>query len=253
MCAGKERSPGNRAPVYYSVRQRGGETESRLERSNMRIRANTLAVLGAVMVAAPMLLQALPGQSAAPGVDPAKLPARDEHQGLLIAADPYLSAERSAAKFGKKHPYGAGLLAVDVYLRNATDSPIQVVLPPIELNVSPPGGKRQRLEALSAQDAAIIIIHPALSPTTKRLPIPGAAGGSIKQEKDVVKLQAALAPQMLGDIVDAHSTVHGFLFFDVGAQFDLVSHSSVYFPQVRRVNPDAGLFFFEVDLGPAVK
>lgn len=227
--------------------------ESNTARSGARIVWATLTVLAAVLSATSLLLPATAGQTPEAAADPSKLSARDEHQGLLIAADPYVSAERSAARFGKKHPYGAGLLAVDIYLRNDTDSPIQIALPAVELTVSPPGGTRQKLEALTSQDTAVVIIHPALSPTTKRLPIPGAAGGSIKKEKDVVKLEAALAPQMLGDIVGPHATMHGFLFFDVGAQFDLVAHSSVYFPEVRRVNPETRLLFFDVELGPAVK
>lgn len=227
--------------------------ETKKARSGGRNLQATLTILAANLAAASLLLPAMAGQTPEAPVDPAKLAARDEHQGLLIAADPYVSADRSVARFGKKHPYAAGLLAVDVFLRNDTDSPIQIALPPIELMVSPPGGNRQKLEALTSQETAVVIIHPSLSPTTKRLPIPGAAGGSIKKEKEVVKLQAALAPQMLGDIVGPHATIHGFLFFDVGAQFDQVAHSSIYFPEVRRVNPEARLLFFEVELGPAVK
>src|SRR5271155_5011022 len=66
------------------------------------------------------------GQTQAASADAAKLPAHDSHQGLLIAADPYLTSERSQEKFGKKHPYGAGLLALEVFLRNETDGPLQI-------------------------------------------------------------------------------------------------------------------------------
>jgi hypothetical protein len=225
--------------------------ESLVRQGGRRFARNALAAL---LLAAPLLAVSLRGQAPGASTDPARLAARDEHQGLLIAADPYLTTERSEEKFGKKHPFKAGILAVDVYLRNDTGSPIQVSLPPIELNVSPPGGSRQKIESLTSQEAAVLIIHPQpSSPTTRRVPIPGAAGGSIKGEKEVVKMQAALAPQMLGDIVGPHGSIHGFLFFDVNHHFDWVANSTLYFPEVRRVNPEERLLFFEVDLGPAAK
>ena len=207
-------------------------------------------------LAAALPMAVLRGQTpaAAPPVDPAKLPAHDEHQGLLISADPYLSSARSEEKFGKKHPYAAGILAVEVYLRNNTDSPIQIALPSIELNVSPPGGPRQNLEPLTPKAAAVLIINPGgPHPTTKRLPIPGAAGGSDKNAKQIEKMRAALAADVLGDLVGPHATVHGFLFFDLNAEFDSVAHATLFFPDVRRVNPEERLLFFEVDLGPAAK
>jgi hypothetical protein len=211
-------------------------------------------VPAALLFVAALPAAILRGQAPAPPVDPTKLPARDEHQGLLIAADPYLTSERSEEKFGKKHPYAAGVLAVEVYLRNNTDSPIQVSLTPIELNVTPPGQPRQSIEALSSVSAARRIVNPGgPNPTAKRVPLPGAAGGSDKKAKEVAKLADALAPQMLGDIVGPHGTIHGFLFFDVGAEFGLVAHSTLYFPEVRKVNPEEHLLFFEVDLGAATK
>src|SRR5713101_934362 len=64
------------------------------------------------------LAAALP--QAPPQIDPATLPARDVHQGMLIAADPYTDEARSKAKFGKKNPVDSGILALEVYLRNDT-------------------------------------------------------------------------------------------------------------------------------------
>ncbi len=217
-------------------------------------RAARLGGLALVLFTAALPLAGIHAQSAAPPVDPAKLPAHDEHQGLLISADPYLSNARSEERFGKKHPYAGGVLAVEVYLSNKTDSPIQVSLPAIELSVRPPDGPRQAIEALTPLETARLIIHPpGPNPTTKRVPIPGAAGGSDKKAKEVEKLGTVLAPQILGDLVGPHATIHGFLFFDIDAQFDLVARSTLYFPDVRRVNPQERLLFFEVDLAPATK
>src|SRR5579872_281105 len=61
------------------------------------------------------------GQASTPArtasVDPASLPARDSHQGLLIAADPYMSADRYKEKFGKHSPYDGGIIAIELFLR----------------------------------------------------------------------------------------------------------------------------------------
>ena len=42
----------------------------------------------------------------------------DSHEGLMIAADPWLGAERYKQAFPKKSPYAAGILAIKVTLRN---------------------------------------------------------------------------------------------------------------------------------------
>src|ERR1700685_3598282 len=46
-------------------------------------------------------------------VDPAALPAHDNHEGLLIAADPYTDPERSKQTFGKNDPAKGGVLPID--------------------------------------------------------------------------------------------------------------------------------------------
>jgi len=189
---------------------------------------------------------------AAAGADAAALPAHDSHQGLLVAADPYLTSERSEQRFGKKHPYGAGLLALDVYLRNDSDGPMQVRLETIELKVEEPGQPRQTLEALSAEDAAFRIVLPnGPNPTKRRSPIPGVGGGG--KSKDVSKMEASLRQEMLpGDMVGPHNTVHGFVLFDVDRHFDWVKNATLYVPDVKNFSSGEKLFFFEVDLRPAV-
>jgi hypothetical protein len=189
---------------------------------------------------------------AAASADAAKLPARDSHQGLLIAADPYLTSERSEQKFGKKHPYGAGLLAVEVFLRNDTDGPLQIRQSTIELNIAPPGEERQRLAPLTPEEAAFRIVLPhGPNPHTRRSPIPGG-GVSGGKTKEIAKMEEALRAEMLpGDMVGPHNTVRGFLMFDVAHHFEDVSNATLYVPDVRRFGSGEKLLFFEVDLSAA--
>jgi hypothetical protein len=186
-----------------------------------------------------------------PPPDPATLPAHDSHQGLLIAADPYLSSERSQQKFGKKNPYSAGLLAVDVFLRNDTNGPLHIGLDTIELDIAVPGQSRQRLENLTPEDAAYLIVLPhGPAPRGRRGPIPGVAGG---KTKEVAKMEESLRNLMLpGDLIGPHNTVHGFILFDMDHHFEDVEHALLYIPDVSRFGSGEKLFFFEVDLRPAV-
>jgi len=188
---------------------------------------------------------------AAKNIDPATLAARDSHQGLLMAVDPYLSAERSQQTFGKKHPYGVGILALDVYLQNETDGPMKIVLDTMELNVAPPGQQRQHVEPLTVEEAAYRIVLPdGPNPKQRRGPLPGMSGVSGKS-KDVAKMEESLRGIMLGDIVGPHKTLHGFVFFDIDRHFEHVASATLYVPDVRRIDSGEKLLFFEIELGRA--
>jgi len=182
--------------------------------------------------------------------DPATLPAHDSHQGLLVAADPYLTSERSAQKFGKKHPYAVGLLAIDVFLRNDTETPLRIDVDTIELQIAAPGQRRQRPESLPVQDVAYRIVVPnGPAPRGRRGPIPGVAGG---KTKEIAKMEESLRALMLQtDMVGPHNTVHGFVIFDVDSHFEDTENSTLYIPDVSRYGSGDKLFFFEIDLKPA--
>lgn len=184
--------------------------------------------------------------------DPATLPAHDSHQGLLIAADPYTASERSEQKFGKKNPYSAGLLAIDVYLRNDTDAPLRINIDTIELQIAIPGQHRQRLESLTPQDVAYRIVLPnGAAPRGRRGPLPGTSGG---KTKEIAKVQDSLRYLMLqSDMIGPHNTIHGFVIFDIARHFEDTGNSTLFIPDVSRYGSGEKLFFFEVDLHAAVR
>src|SRR6185312_4217203 len=80
--------------------------------------------------------------------NPSSFPVREAHQGVQVAADPYVSASRSKTRFGKHTPYDGGILAIDVNFQNDTDSPVRIKLDTVELRLGR-GGQRQRLAAIS--------------------------------------------------------------------------------------------------------
>ena len=182
-------------------------------------------------------------------VDPATLPARDAHQNLLVAADPYLTPERYEGLFGKKSPYDSGIVALDVYFRNDNDSPIRVDLESIRLIVAP---ARQRLSPLSPEEVADrVLLKGDANPKVPRRPLPfptsrSSSGKGKAWDQMAVSLRAAA---LSTDVVPPHATVNGFLFFDLDHQFGAVARSRLYVPELSFMTDSRALLFFELELG----
>lgn len=184
-------------------------------------------------------------------VGPASLPARDAHEGLLVAADPYQDAARYRIRFGKKNPYEAGILAIEVFFRNDNDKPIRLDLQSIRLLIAPPGAERQRLIPLTVEHVVDRILNkggPNPSLPRGRVPIPGR-GPKPGHSKEWNELETALRAAALEmDILPPRSSVHGFLFFDVNHHYDLLAHARLYLPDLKFMHNNQPLLFFELEL-----
>lgn len=186
-------------------------------------------------------------------VDPMTLATRDAHQNLTIVADPFVSADRYTKEtFGKKSPFDAGIIAINVYFRNDNDSPVRISLDTIRLEVSNPGDGRQHLEPLAPEDVAdrtVLNAHANPAATHRPFPFPGSASNSGKS-KAWNEMAASLRSVVLStEVLPPHATTHGFLFFDMNHQFDAIRHSHVYIPDLAFMTDKKALFFFEIDLG----
>jgi hypothetical protein len=192
------------------------------------------------------------GQSAAP--DPMSLRARDTHQDMTIAADPYLNAERYKKEvFGKNSFYLAGIIAIDVYFKNDNNVPIRLNPETIQLVISQPGQERQRLSLLSPEDVADRTLLTANSNIRahRPFPFPGSSSSS-GHSKDWVEMTTTLRSVALGtDVLPPHATTHGFLFFDMNHDFGAIRNSHLYIPDLAFMTDNKALFFFEIDLGDA--
>ncbi|HJY87439.1 MAG TPA: hypothetical protein VKE24_11440 [Candidatus Acidoferrales bacterium] len=181
--------------------------------------------------------------------DPASWPAREAHEGLLIAADPYQDAARSKTRFGKKTPYEAGIVAIEVFLRNDNLQAIHVDLESIRLLVAPGRSQRQRLEPLAIEDVVDRILNKGgPNPTLTRRPLPRREPkpGRSKEWKEV---EAALRFSALEtDVIPPRGTARGFLFFDLDHHYDWVSEARLYLPDLRFIENQKPLLFFELDL-----
>jgi hypothetical protein len=189
-------------------------------------------------------------QSAPP--DPISLLARDAHQDLTIAADPYVRAARYTKEvFGKDSFYNAGIIAIDVYFKNDNNVPIRLNPGTIQLVISQPGEERQRLGALSPEDVADRTLLTANSNIRAHRPFPfPGSGSSSGHSKDWVEMTTTLHAVALGtDVLPPHATTHGFLFFDLNHDFTAIHNSHLYIPDLAFMTDNKALFFFEIDLG----
>jgi hypothetical protein len=186
------------------------------------IRASALVLACFVMCAS--------GFAQSPGVkpsqnasaQPAPSIAHDTHEGMTILADAYDDGARAKEKFGKADPIPAGILPVEIFLRNDSDHPIRIDLNTIQLEVHFRNGQHQDIDSLRPSDAAYLIAHPQgpSGPKNQRIPH--------------VSLPMA--------------TIHGFLYFDLSRDMSLAGASVLYVPDAVVIPGNKPLMFFEVPL-----
>ena len=186
-----------------------------------------------------------------PPPDPATLPARDSHQGLLIAADPYTSADRYRERFGKRTPYEGGIMAIDLLFRNDNDLPIRVNLKTMQLLIGAPGESRQRLEPLSPEEVADRVLAGPGKDPTPRFPVP-RVGPRRSRDKNWEEFASNVRSAALAtDLLPPHATTHGFVYFDINRHYDWLTNARFEVPDLAFMNDPKPLFFFEIDLAPS--
>jgi hypothetical protein len=191
-------------------------------------------------------------QSGNVAADPASLPAHDSHQSLVIAAEPYTSADQYKDKFGKHTPYEGGIAAIELFLRNDNDSPVRINLRTIQLLVAVPGGSRQRLDTLSADEVADRVLAKPKDPSP-RLPLPRVGALAPKHDKTWEEFAGGLRSVGLNtDLLPPHATVRGFVYFDIDRHYEWLTNSRVEIADLTFMNDTKPIFFFEIDLAPAV-
>lgn len=216
-------------------------------------RVATLIAAGFLICAAAWAQSASPGAAGKPGAAPA-LP-RDSHDGITILADAYSDPSRAKEKFGKASPVNAGILPLEVFLRNDSDHAVRINLSTIQLEIHFQDGGRQDINWLRPAEAAYLIAHPAgpSNPRSPRMPVPSFPGSG--GDKKSAKVEEILRPLALdGDIVPPMSTLHGFLYFDLSNDMSLARDAVLYVPDAAAIPGNKTLIFFEVPLGkPAEK
>lgn len=211
------------------------------------IRASALAAAVFLMCAG--IFAQSPGAKTAPKTSPQPgfaLP-HDTHEGMTILADAYDDPQRAKEKFGKADPIPAGILPVEVFLRNDSDHPIRVDLSTIQLEVHFKNGDHQGIDSLKPSDAAYLIAHPKgpSGPKNPHIPSLSLPGG----DKKSAKIEETLGPLALdADVIPPMATIHGFLYFDLSRDISLSNASVLYIPNAVVIPGNKPLMFFEVPL-----
>ena len=193
------------------------------------------------------------GALAAPQQQPVTKPittsSLDSHEGLTIAADPWLSAERYKQAFAKKSPYTSGILAMKLTIRNDSSDSVKVGIERIRLNLTLDETNRQDLPPLTSEQLADAVLHPHPKTTSRipvPIPVPSSGGGRDKNWQQYQKLAEDAA--LHAGVVAPHSTVEGLLYFDLQGQFELLSNARLYVPDLWALEKNQALMYFEIDL-----
>jgi len=175
----------------------------------------------------------------------------ESHEGVTISALPWTDPATYKAKFPKKSPLGSGIVAIDTVIRNDSDDSMKVKLEDIRLNVTLDEANRQALRPLSADDVADVMTDNGKKDPTKktRLPLPIPTGGpKVGRDKKWVELQKQAADAGVNSsVVAPHHSVEGLLYFDLQSQFDLLNTAHLYIPDVRSLEKNHPLLYFEID------
>lgn len=186
---------------------------------------------------------------------PLKTTSLESHEGMTISAQPWTDAALYKEKFGKKSPYAAGVLAVNVVFRNDSDETVRVNLERIRMSFQLDEDHRQEVEPLTPGQVADAVLKPgAKDPTKTRkkipLPIPVPTSGTKSStDKNWIELQRqAQDAAVPSSVVAAHGSVKGLLYFDLQGQFDLLSTAHLYVPEIVVMEKGRSLTYFEIDL-----
>lgn len=181
-----------------------------------------------------------------------KAAAVESHEGVTISAQPWMDAASYKAKFPKKSPLTAGIVAIDTIIRNDTDDSMKIDLEQIRLNITLDEDNRQALHSLTPDDVADVVMAANGKDPTRSLrtpfPIP-SSGPKVGRDKHWVQMQKAAADAGIpGSVVAPHHSMEGLLYFDMQGQFDLLNTAHLYIPDVRELEKDHPLLYFEIDL-----
>ena len=197
-----------------------------------------------------LLAAAIPGVTQQP--NSLRTASLQSHEAMTISALPWTDPALYKAKFPKKSPFTAGILAVMVAFRNDSNESIRLGLDRIRLSLQIDEDDRQQLAPLTADQVAWETLAPARKdPTSKRktFPFPTGAPKTSSPDKNWFEVQKqAENAGIPSPVVAPHSTVQGLLYFDLQGQFDLLSTARLYVPDLVAMGQNRSLTFFEIDL-----
>lgn len=205
-------------------------------------RAARLTVAG-VFVLLCCLLAVAAKEFAMPAAQPARTyPAHDDHpmEKVVVAVDPY-DVEDKASIFSVNYR-NYGYMPVFFVVTNDGDQPISLVGMKAQLNTK----DRSKLYPSTTDDLVRRLSHPSRNDRPNTLPIPlprkEVKGGVNRKTWDEIE-QA----QFGAKAVEPHSTVRGFLFFDIADISNPLAGANFYLMGVRDARGNE-LMYFEIPM-----
>jgi len=175
----------------------------------------------------------------------------DAHEGVAIGVEPWTQANRYKDKFQKKTPFGAGIVALKLSIRNDNDEAVKVNLHRIRLLVQLDQDNKQELEALTADDVAdaVMLRQNGKDPTARRLPIPVPINRpKPTRDKNWEEFHAAVQNAgMPSSVIGAHSTMEGLVYFDLRGELDLLQTARLYVPDLQKMTSQQAILYFDID------
>ncbi len=173
-------------------------------------------------------------------------PARDAHEGVVVAADLFDTREKSKAVFGKLDLQKAGILPVLVVITNATDRTVRLD----NLEVRLLTADRQKIEPTPAETATLRLKGKGKGGDPRdsgRSPFPrlprGGGGAGLELQVHEFNMRMAVP----------NSTISGFFYFDVGRGRAVLAGAKVYLTEMRWAHNAQPLMYFEVNLDDVVR
>ena len=172
-------------------------------------------------------------------------PARDTHEGLLVAAEPFETRQKTKPVFGKHNLAKAGILPVLVVIANTTDKTVRLD----DLSVQLLTRNRQKIDPTPAG----VVVQQLTGKGRKSrrtvpypLPrLPGSSRAKVAMEVLVHEFNMRLLPP--------ESTASGFFYFEVGRSRDWLRGSKLYLTQLIWAHNAQPLMYFEVSLDDALR
>jgi hypothetical protein len=195
----------------------------------------------------------IPGQPQNNSTAAPRAGARDSHEGMTILVEPWTTASRYKERFPKKSPFNSGIIALQVTFQNESDESIKLDLKSIRLLLVIGEDNRQQLVPLAADDVAdaVLLKNTTKDPTQRRNPLPIPVGKSTpSRDKNWTELRdAAQNASVPSNVVAAHSSVQGLLYFDLRGEIELLQSARLYVPNLITMSDRRPLSYFDIELG----
>jgi hypothetical protein len=185
---------------------------------------------------------------------PPKAAFSDSHEGVTIGIDPWTQASLYKEKFPKKSPFSKGIVAIHVSFRNDTDHGLKVNLQSVRMLVQISEDNRQELAPLSPDDVAdtVLLKDNGKDPTARRnplpIPLPSSGVHSARDSKWTELRDACQNAGVPSNVLAAHSTVEGLIYFDIRGELDLLQSAHMYFPNITSMGDNQPLSYFDIPL-----